>query len=247
MRVLSVRQPYAALLVLGPKRFEARVWRTPYRGPVLIHASSAVVTKGTIEDLCVDRALFHAIEGLGWTDDAVRGLPRSAIIGQVDLTDIVPSQECTDATAVDYDLASYPDDETFFWRVSNGVPIDPVPIGGKLNLWTLPEELEGRVVDGLDTARSRSAAWVSQSFGSGRPLGLILFRAVDELGKLLGGGPMTLQETLAAGFKYADERGLTSPRQVRLDDSLQFLAPGRQTLLKEDFNTAVCKFIERVG
>jgi hypothetical protein len=38
--VLSVRQPYAWLIVNGIKTLENRSWRTHYRGPLLIHASS---------------------------------------------------------------------------------------------------------------------------------------------------------------------------------------------------------------
>lgn len=37
---LSVRQPYAWLIVQGIKTLENRSWRTHYRGPLLIHASS---------------------------------------------------------------------------------------------------------------------------------------------------------------------------------------------------------------
>jgi ASCH domain len=36
---LSVKQPWAALLVHGRKSIEVRSWRTLYRGPVLIHAA----------------------------------------------------------------------------------------------------------------------------------------------------------------------------------------------------------------
>lgn len=39
MKALSVRQPYAWLIVNGIKDIENRTWRTGYRGPVLIHAS----------------------------------------------------------------------------------------------------------------------------------------------------------------------------------------------------------------
>lgn len=38
--VLSVRQPYAWLIVQGIKTLENRSWRTHYRGPLLIHAST---------------------------------------------------------------------------------------------------------------------------------------------------------------------------------------------------------------
>jgi hypothetical protein len=38
MRVLTIHQPWAALIVRGVKDVENRTWPTTYRGPVLIHA-----------------------------------------------------------------------------------------------------------------------------------------------------------------------------------------------------------------
>src|SRR2546427_482948 len=35
---LSIRQPWAALVVLGLKTIEIRRWTTPLRGPIYIHA-----------------------------------------------------------------------------------------------------------------------------------------------------------------------------------------------------------------
>lgn len=42
MRALSVRQPWAWLIVHGPKRVENRDWATHYRGPLLIHAAKTM-------------------------------------------------------------------------------------------------------------------------------------------------------------------------------------------------------------
>jgi hypothetical protein len=39
MKILSLRQPWAHLVVSGSKDIENRTWSTPYRGPLLIHAS----------------------------------------------------------------------------------------------------------------------------------------------------------------------------------------------------------------
>lgn len=39
MRTLSVRQPYATLIVAGVKKIENRTWRTEHRGRIYIHAS----------------------------------------------------------------------------------------------------------------------------------------------------------------------------------------------------------------
>lgn len=42
MKVLTVREPWAWLIVMGLKDVENRSWDTKYRGPVLIHASANV-------------------------------------------------------------------------------------------------------------------------------------------------------------------------------------------------------------
>jgi ASCH domain len=42
MKAISIRQPWAALIVSGVKDIENRSWRTSHRGPVLIHASQNV-------------------------------------------------------------------------------------------------------------------------------------------------------------------------------------------------------------
>lgn len=39
MKVLSIQQPWASLIVQGHKRIETRSWNTKYRGDILIHAS----------------------------------------------------------------------------------------------------------------------------------------------------------------------------------------------------------------
>jgi hypothetical protein len=41
-RALSIRQPWAWLIVNGWKNIENRNWRTSYRGPVLIHAAKGM-------------------------------------------------------------------------------------------------------------------------------------------------------------------------------------------------------------
>lgn len=51
---LTVRQPYATLLVLGLKRFETRGWSTRYRGPLIIHAAKKCSPSDVlrVQDLC---------------------------------------------------------------------------------------------------------------------------------------------------------------------------------------------------
>ncbi len=44
MKVLSIKQPWASLIVNGYKEYEFRSWKTKFRGDILIHASLGVET-----------------------------------------------------------------------------------------------------------------------------------------------------------------------------------------------------------
>jgi ASCH domain len=78
LRALSVRQPWAWLIVNGYKDIENRTWQTRHRGPLLIHAG---VSKSDLKE-----ELLASIE----QRYGVR-LPRSfehgGVIGLVDVTD----------------------------------------------------------------------------------------------------------------------------------------------------------------
>ena len=67
-RALTVRQPWASLIVEGRKDIENRSWPTSYRGRLLIHAGSQIDPQ------------------TGWRAE---DLPRGAIIGEVALVDVV--------------------------------------------------------------------------------------------------------------------------------------------------------------
>lgn len=42
VKVITVRQPWATLLMLGIKKFETRSWSTKFRGMVMLHVSKAI-------------------------------------------------------------------------------------------------------------------------------------------------------------------------------------------------------------
>ena len=42
MQVLTIKQPWATLIMQGYKRFEFRSWQTKYRGDLLIHAGKGI-------------------------------------------------------------------------------------------------------------------------------------------------------------------------------------------------------------
>ena len=50
MKVLTIKQPWATLIMQKDKRFEFRSWRTKYRGDLLIHAGKGI-DKGAMKRL----------------------------------------------------------------------------------------------------------------------------------------------------------------------------------------------------
>jgi hypothetical protein len=77
MKTLSIRQPWAFLVVTGRKCVENRVWRTSYRGSLLVHAG-ARWTDEPVESI----EKRHRIE-------VPRDLPLGGVVGVVDLVDII--------------------------------------------------------------------------------------------------------------------------------------------------------------
>lgn len=144
IRVLSVRQPYADQIIHGDKWAELRTWKTPYRGPVYIHASR-------------------------WDGSPSQGSPgpgqTGAIIGRVKLVDCVSEEDLLaismnagkrrnrlpaslgrladvlSAASVSWDHGI----GEWNWIVLDPQPlIVPIPALGKLNLWNaefLPQSL----------------------------------------------------------------------------------------------------------
>jgi hypothetical protein len=49
MKALSIRQPWAWLIVYGPKTIENRCWFCHYRGRLLIHASGGMTQREYVE------------------------------------------------------------------------------------------------------------------------------------------------------------------------------------------------------
>ena len=78
-KALSVRQPYAWLIVTGHKPIENRTWNTLYRGSLLIHAAKKLHAHDADE---IMRRF-----GVKVPDD----LPIGGIVGQVELVDVVTS------------------------------------------------------------------------------------------------------------------------------------------------------------
>ena len=118
-KVLSIRQPWAALIVRGIKPVDNRTWRTDYRGIVLIHAAQAYDHDNS--DPVIERLYNIDPDALDY----------GAVIGMAYLADIVTQHR-----------------SPFFkgpygWVFSQPRPVKPVPMRGYVRLFNarLPKPL----------------------------------------------------------------------------------------------------------
>ena len=88
---LSIRQPWASLILVPWKGIENRNWPTCYRGPLLIHAAKTMTRKEhnqAIAFACsIDRERTMRLLASGVL--AFDNLPRGGIIGSVNVVDCV--------------------------------------------------------------------------------------------------------------------------------------------------------------
>lgn len=80
MKALSIRQPWAWLIIHGGKDIENRSWGTKFRGRFLVHAA-----KGMTRDEYTEAADFAKTQGI--TIPPVEALLRGGIVGSVELVD----------------------------------------------------------------------------------------------------------------------------------------------------------------
>lgn len=117
MRILSIRNPHASLILRGCKTIEVRTWKTGFRGRLGIHVS-------TKRDPMVG------------VDDTLMLLPEGHLVGEVDLLgcrEMLP----TDGLAAhsEYRQGAYA------WDLANPVVYDiPTSVRGRLGLWRLPKD-----------------------------------------------------------------------------------------------------------
>ncbi len=121
MKALSVRNPWAHMILCGEKEFEFRTWRTDYRGELLICSSANPKIKNTIcgHALCI--ATLHEIF------------------------------EVTPQNYEDFGLDEMPDGKLYAWQLIDIKLIKPFPVKGKLNFFNVDDSLIEIIDDGSDT------------------------------------------------------------------------------------------------
>ena len=122
MKALTIKQPWASLIVDGYKHYEFRSWKTNYRGKILIHAG-----------LSLEKDMMERFKD--YNLDCTLG----AIIGEAELVDCILvdekfNQELRNIDPIVYGRSNHV--ENYAWKLINIKKYDePIFIKGKLGLW----------------------------------------------------------------------------------------------------------------
>ncbi len=118
MKAISIRQPWAWLVVNGQKDIENRTWATKYRGKVLVHAGGHRVTKTEYEEF-LERCRAARIKHFPAIDEFKRG----GIVGSVEIVD------CVQKSRSRWFFGPYG------FVLKNARQVQFKPKMGKLNIW----------------------------------------------------------------------------------------------------------------
>ena len=137
MKTITVKQPWASLIVEGIKDIENRTWKTNLRGRVLIHAGMSKTTGLIVRYLNTEQhKAFRERFGFSGLDFLE---PKGAIIGSVEIVDCVEYHKSIWAEkSIDiYDQFSLDRHEAIYnWVLANPIKFDkPIPCKGKLSFW----------------------------------------------------------------------------------------------------------------
>ena len=137
MKALTIKQPWANLIMRAGKDIENREWPTSFRGRIAVTASA----KFEYEEL------LYAMEFMkSWLprfsprifELEARGYNCACILGTVEIIDCVQASDSPWFCG------------TYGFVLRNPVMLEkPIPIRGALGLWTLPEEAERELLKGL--------------------------------------------------------------------------------------------------
>ena len=132
-KVITIKQPYAQLVVLGFKQFETRSFKISYRGPLYIHSSSKF-EQGHIE-MCFTDPWKECIR-------TPHELRVGHIIGKVILEDCIPTEQVRETlkgSPIGERELMFGDysDGRYAWLLSHAECFkNPVHARGALGIWS---------------------------------------------------------------------------------------------------------------
>ncbi len=121
MKCLTIKQPWASLIVSGYKKYEFRSWKTKYRGKILIHAGMS------LEKTYIDKVKEYNLEYI-----------KGAIIGEAEIVDCILVDKNFDDYLKNENNIVYGKDHvgSYAWKLDNIKKYkEPIYVKGKLSLW----------------------------------------------------------------------------------------------------------------
>ena len=124
MKVLSIKEPWASLIMNGTKKIETRSWKTKYRGEIYIHASlsKTKITKPEVYELIKDM-----------------NFKCGYIICKCNLVDCIymTDEYVNDMKINHYEeyICGHYEVGRYAWIVEDVKVIEPIEAKGKLGLW----------------------------------------------------------------------------------------------------------------
>lgn len=125
MKAITIKQPWASLIVHGIKDIENRTWRTNFRGRVLIHSAQSIdISRSPL----LSREQFKSVGGKEEYQKHYFG-NYGCIIGSVEIVDCVQNHP-----------SIWAEEGMYNWVLANPIlyekPIENVK--GKLSFWDYP-------------------------------------------------------------------------------------------------------------
>lgn len=122
MKALTIKQPWASLIINNYKTYELRTWKTNYRGKILIHAGQTA-----------DKNLLKKYEKYNISYE------KGYIIGEATITDCIKVDKkfFEELLKIDKKIYGHIDYENLYaWKLENIKKYDKIiKAKGKLSLW----------------------------------------------------------------------------------------------------------------
>ena len=123
MKALTLKQPWAELILQGKKKIELRKWNTKFRGKFLIHSSKNPDIKN--------------MNKFGFKD-----LLKGFVLGEADLIDVIKYDNDEDFNKDRDKQLATGNWGGYGFILSNVKRINPVSANGQLNFWEFKGEIK---------------------------------------------------------------------------------------------------------